>query len=52
MVMYPIADYKEKVDRIVIDCFQNVEAFSNKRKDAFEDFVNRRQNKPAELIAK
>ena len=45
-------DFKEKIDFIVANNFRADEMFVNKRKDAFEDFINRRQNKPAELIAK
>lgn len=45
-------DFKAKVDHIVAECFLSREVFINKRKEAFEDFINRRQNKPAELIAK
>lgn len=47
-----ILDFKEKIDFIVAHNFKADDLFINKRKDAFEDFINRRQNKPAELIAK
>lgn len=34
------------------DCFQSNETFIVSMKESFETFINRRQNKPAELIAK
>ena len=47
-----LLDFKEKMDNIVIKCFQCNEKFSNSLKEAFEQFINQRTNKPAELIAK
>jgi len=47
-----ILDMKDKVDSIVSNCFDKNEAFQYTVKESFESFVNMRQNKPAELIAK
>nr|CAG4643744.1 EOG090X01NX [Lepidurus arcticus] len=47
-----LLDFKDRNDRIVADCFQRNEKFVNSLKEAFENFVNQRLNKPAELIAK
>uniref|UniRef100_A0A8C5LS28 Cullin family profile domain-containing protein n=1 Tax=Leptobrachium leishanense TaxID=445787 RepID=A0A8C5LS28_9ANUR len=45
-------DFKDKVDHIIDVCFQKNEKFVNTMKESFENFINRRANKPAELIAK
>ena len=47
-----LLEYKAKMDRIVSESFQRETTFSNAQKDSFEVFVNKRENKPAELIAK
>ncbi|KAK7603535.1 hypothetical protein V9T40_003534 [Parthenolecanium corni] len=47
-----LLDFKDKMDNIVNTCFQRNEKFSNSLKEAFEQFINLRANKPAELIAK
>lgn len=47
-----LLDFKDKMDIVVLKCFQSNEKFSNSLKEAFEHFVNQRTNKPAELIAK
>nr|CAG4641482.1 EOG090X01NX [Eurycercus lamellatus] len=47
-----LLDFKEKLDRIVLTCFGRHEKFVNSLKESFENFVNQRLNKPAELIAK
>ncbi|XP_050438117.1 cullin-4B [Adelges cooleyi] len=47
-----LLDFKDKMDVIVKNCFQANEKFGNSLKEAFENFVNQRTNKPAELIAK
>jgi len=47
-----LLDFKDKMDVIVKKCFQANEKFGNSLKEAFENFVNQRTNKPAELIAK
>ena len=45
-----LLDFKEKLDNIVITCFGRNEKFVNSLKESFENFVNQRLNKPAELI--
>nr|CAG4649961.1 EOG090X01NX [Sida crystallina] len=47
-----LLDFKEKLDAIVLTCFQKNEKFVNSLKESFENFINQRLNKPAELIAK
>jgi cullin 4 len=47
-----LLDYKDKMDHIVLNCFEKNDKFSNSLREAFEYFVNQRSNKPAELIAK
>ncbi|RIB21246.1 Cullin family-domain-containing protein [Gigaspora rosea] len=43
---------KAKMDEIVSGAFQGDNAFNYMVKESFEMFINQRQNKPAELIAK
>lgn len=47
-----LLDFKDKMDNIVNTCFQRNEKFSTSLKEAFEQFINLRANKPAELIGK
>lgn len=47
-----LLDFKEKLDIIMAECFMGNEPFIVSMKESFESFINRRQNKPAELIAK
>ena len=47
-----LLDFKDKMDNIVINCFQKNDKFVNSVKEAFEHFINQRPNKPAELIGK
>ncbi|ERE90280.1 cullin-4A [Cricetulus griseus] len=47
-----LLDFKDKVDHVVEVCFQRNERFINLMKESFETFINKRPNKPAELIAK
>ncbi|KAI5935684.1 Cullin-4B [Manis javanica] len=47
-----LLDFKDKVDHIIDVCFLKNEKFINAMKEAFETFINKRPNKPAELIAK
>ncbi|XP_072251514.1 cullin-4B [Leuresthes tenuis] len=47
-----LLDFKDKVDHIIDVCFLKNERFVNAMKEAFETFINKRPNKPAELIAK
>lgn len=43
---------KTAIDAVLTEAFQKDESYSNTLKEAFEQFINQRQNKPAELIAK
>lgn len=45
-----LLDFKDKVDHIIDICFLKNEKFVNAMKEAFETFINKRPNKPAELI--
>lgn len=45
-----LLDFKDKVDHIIDVCFVKNEKFVNAMKEAFETFINKRPNKPAELI--
>ena len=47
-----LLDFKDKMDNIVITCFGKAEKFVNSVKEAFENFINQRPNKPAELIGR
>ncbi|XP_036413366.1 cullin-4A [Colossoma macropomum] len=47
-----LLDFKDKMDNVTHRCFQRNETFINAMKEAFESFINKRPNKPAELIAK
>uniref|UniRef100_A0A914UGW7 Cullin-4 n=1 Tax=Plectus sambesii TaxID=2011161 RepID=A0A914UGW7_9BILA len=47
-----LMDMKNKLDAIIVECFNGTEKFSQAEKDAFDNFINQRVNKPAELIAK
>jgi len=47
-----LLDFKEKLDNILKKCFRSNDKFVTSLKDAFESFINQRQNKPAEMIAK
>ncbi|XP_077153081.1 cullin-4A [Ranitomeya variabilis] len=47
-----LLDFKDKVDHIIDVCFQKNEKFVNVMKESFETYINKRANKPAELIAK
>lgn len=45
-----LLDFKDKMDNVAHGCFQRNESFINAMKEAFESFINKRPNKPAELI--
>ena len=45
-----LLDFKDKVDHVIDVCFMKNEKFVNAMKEAFETFINKRPNKPAELI--
>lgn len=47
-----LLNFKSRMDKVVNECFQRQEKFIYSLKEAFESFINQRQNKPAELIAK
>uniref|UniRef100_A0A3P9B2J1 Cullin-4B n=1 Tax=Maylandia zebra TaxID=106582 RepID=A0A3P9B2J1_9CICH len=47
-----LLDFKDKMDNVAQSCFARNESFINAMKEAFETFINKRPNKPAELIAK
>jgi hypothetical protein len=47
-----LLDFKDKMDNIVNTCFGKAEKFVNSVKEAFENYINQRPNKPAELIGK
>lgn len=47
-----LLDFKDKMDNVAHNCFAHNEGFINAMKEAFETFINKRPNKPAELIAK
>ncbi|GFN79945.1 cullin-4a [Plakobranchus ocellatus] len=47
-----LLDFKDKIDNVIAECFGKNEKFINSMKESFESFINQRQNKPAELIAK
>lgn len=47
-----LLDFKDKMDLVLKVSFADNEKFVNAMKEAFEHFINLRQNKPAELIAK
>lgn len=45
-----LLELKAKVDLIIIEAFDNNEKLHGVVRESFESVVNRRQNKPAELI--
>ncbi|KAK0048820.1 cullin-4A [Biomphalaria pfeifferi] len=47
-----LLDFKDKIDNVILECFERNDKFINSMKESFESFINQRQNKPAELIAK
>ncbi|KAJ9475483.1 putative Cell division control protein 53 (putative) [Pseudozyma hubeiensis] len=47
-----LLEFKSSIDTIVSSGFKRDGEFVNAQKDSFEVFVNKRENKPAELIAK
>ncbi|XP_054159550.1 cullin-4A-like [Oppia nitens] len=47
-----LLDFKDQMDLVSNQCFTKNEKFTNSLKEAFEQFINQRANKPAELIAK
>lgn len=47
-----LLDFKDRVDHVIEVCFQRNEKFINLMKESFETFINKRPNKPAELIGR
>ncbi|KAM9576259.1 cullin-4B-like [Trichechus inunguis] len=47
-----LLDFKDKMDFIIDTSFMKNETFIVAMKEAFETFINKRPNKPAELLAK
>jgi cullin-4 len=47
-----LLEMKGKIDRMVNEAFKNDVEFQQAQRDTFETFVNKRENKAAELIAK
>lgn len=47
-----LLDFKDHVDHVREVCFQRNKKFISLMKESFETFINKRPNKPAELIAK
>ncbi|KAI2798019.1 hypothetical protein RDWZM_000379 [Blomia tropicalis] len=47
-----LIDFKDRMDKLVQDCYSANERFINSLKEAFENFINICTNKMAELIAK
>mmetsp|Transcript_22578 Transcript_22578/g.27227 ORF Transcript_22578/g.27227 Transcript_22578/m.27227 type:complete len:742 (+) Transcript_22578:315-2540(+) len=47
-----LLELKKKLDTILHDSFNGNEQFTNTLKESFEHFINLRQNRPAEMIAK
>ena len=47
-----LLELKAKVDLIIIEAFDNNEKLHGVVRESFESVVNRRQNKPAELIGR
>ncbi|KAJ8329818.1 hypothetical protein O5D80_002012 [Batrachochytrium dendrobatidis] len=47
-----LLEFKMRLDDILKNAFQSTESFDHAIKESFEKFINQRQNKPAEMIAK
>ncbi|KAN0062880.1 hypothetical protein ACQY0O_004701 [Thecaphora frezii] len=47
-----LIDFKAGIDAVVFESFAKQPEFLHAQRDSFEVFVNKRENKPAELIAK
>ncbi|KAI8913801.1 Cullin, partial [Powellomyces hirtus] len=44
--------FRDRISTIISQCFDDLDIFHNAMKESFEFFINQRQNRPAELIAK
>lgn len=51
VMIQDLLDFKEKLD-LTYQCWADNEKFQHSLKDSFEHFINQRQNRPAELVAK
>ena len=51
VMIQELLDFKEKLDTCS-QCWEENEKFQHSLKDSFEHFINQRQNRPAELVAK
>ncbi|KAF2900446.1 hypothetical protein ILUMI_05741 [Ignelater luminosus] len=47
-----LIDFKDKIDNVVLSCFENNDKYVDIVRDSFKCFINQRHNKPAELLAK
>ncbi|KAJ1338929.1 hypothetical protein BSLG_006564 [Batrachochytrium salamandrivorans] len=47
-----LLEFKMRLDEILRVAFHSTESFDHTMKESFEKFINQRQNKPAEMIAK
>jgi cullin-4 len=47
-----LLELKDKVEKIISESFKNESKFHDIVRESFENVINRRQNKPAELVAK
>ncbi|CAG0888346.1 unnamed protein product, partial [Cyprideis torosa] len=52
VMVQELLDFKDQMDTLVLNCFQGNPKFVSTLKEGFEKFINTRQNKPAEYIAK
>eukprot|EP00656_Telonema_subtile_P012952 TRINITY_DN16557_c0_g2_i1.p1 TRINITY_DN16557_c0_g2~~TRINITY_DN16557_c0_g2_i1.p1 ORF type:complete len:536 (+),score=106.85 TRINITY_DN16557_c0_g2_i1:153-1760(+) len=52
LMVQKVLDFKDELDTIVSEGFGHATSLSESQKQAFEHFLNSRDNRPAELIAK
>jgi len=52
LLVEQLLQFKERLDRILNGAFANNEQFGHSLKEAFETFINSRQNRAAELVAR
>ena len=52
MMVQELLELKTKVDGIIAEAFNGNSQFQDVVREGFECVINRRQNKPAELIGK
>ncbi|XP_062522147.1 cullin-4A-like isoform X2 [Corticium candelabrum] len=51
-MIHELLDFKDTLDEVLVKAFQGNDKFVNALKESFEAFINKRLNKPAELLAK